>query len=379
MKKKSVTHGYTERWAYALVIMICIGAMYSALRGMNLIAFAISPSDSVGIVSILLIGIVASGSTCMALVGGLLLSASAVWAERTKDLSSWKRFDPFLYFNIGRLLGYALFGGLTGLLGAVLVLSITSTGVIKIVLAFVLIVLGLRILHLVPKKYCSFPLPRSLQKRMQNLAHSDHVFAPFFLGMATFFVPCGFTQSMQLLALTTGSFLSGATIMFLFALGTLPTLLGISIASASLEGKAAHAFFAFAGSLSLLLGIQSLHTGLLLTGIDLSKALPRTTTVSRNDDPNVSIDKNGQQIISVTVTDRGYNTSSFAIERGKPTWIAAYAPSNVSGCLASLVIPSMNIRKAIVAGTTWIGPFTPTADFSFICSQGIYKADVYVR
>lgn len=371
---------YGERWAWSLIIMICIVAAYSMLHGMNIISYSIAPERAVGIIGIFLIGIVASASTCMALVGGLLLSASAVWAEKTKHLSRWRRFDPFLHFNIGRLVGYAFFGGLTGYVGSVLIPSSAATGVLKIVLAFVLLMLGLRILHLVPKQYCTFPLPKAWQKRLRDLSTSDHVLAPFVLGAATFFVPCGFTQSVQLIALSSGSFLSGATIMTIFALGTLPALLGISIASSSVKGKTADAFFAFAGCLSILLGMQSLNSGLLLNNIDLVGSIfSRAHVNAETADPNVTVDKNGQQIISVTVTDRGYDVTSFVIDGERPTWIAAHAPTGVSGCLNSLVVPAFGISHPIVRGTNWIGPFTPTQDFSFICSQGIFKANVYVR
>lgn len=382
-KKKTHTAGvhssYAERWAWTFVLSICIAAVYMLMREMQLISYSVTTNAVTSLVSIVMIGVVASVSTCMALVGGLLLSVSAVWAKHAASLSRWKRFDPLLHFNVGRLLGYTLFGGLTGLLGRELMLSVTATGLLKIVLAAILILLGLRILQLVPKRYCSIPLPQSFMRRLHRLASSDHVLAPSILGALTYFIPCGFTQSMQLLALSSGDFAKGATIMFFFALGTLPALLGISVLSSNVQGKTARGFFFFTGALSLMLGLQSLQSGLLLTGIDLSKALPFHQTLMMQIDPNVSIDKNGQQVIDVTINDRGYSTTSFVIQANTPTWILARAPYGVSGCLNFLVIPSMNISKQIAQGDNWIGPLTPTQDFSFLCSQGIYKADVFVR
>ncbi|MBP6911491.1 sulfite exporter TauE/SafE family protein [Patescibacteria group bacterium] len=49
------------------------------------------------------------------------------------------------------------------------------------------------------------------------------------MGIGTFFLPCGFTQSMQVYTLSTGSFLAGGLTMLSFALGTLPMLLLLSV------------------------------------------------------------------------------------------------------------------------------------------------------
>lgn len=60
------------------------------------------------------------------------------------------------------------------------------------------------------------------------------VWPQFLLGVATFFLPCGFTQSMQLYSLTTKSFFTGSLTMFLFALGTFPVLALFSFGFAGL-------------------------------------------------------------------------------------------------------------------------------------------------
>jgi hypothetical protein len=52
------------------------------------------------------IGLTAGVSSCMALVGGLILSVSAKWNEEHIHTSKWRRFEPHLYFNIGRIAGF---------------------------------------------------------------------------------------------------------------------------------------------------------------------------------------------------------------------------------------------------------------------------------
>ena len=67
-------------------------------------------------------------------------------------------------------------------------------------------------------------MPGFISKRALGTTGMTHTFTPALVGGATFFLPCGFTQAMQLYAVSTGSPVSGALTMFFFALGTLPAL-----------------------------------------------------------------------------------------------------------------------------------------------------------
>lgn len=360
------------------VMLVVLIAVYQIGKHLELFSFATNTEEVVSLTTVFLIGLTASATSCLAMVGGLLLSISAKWAESHPDATGWSKFRPQVGFNIGRIIGYFVFGGLVGLLGQGILLSVQTSGIVKVLLSVVMIILGLNILGLIPKRFCRMPLPSGLQKRIRGLSKSDSTLAPLTLGALTFFIPCGFTQSMQVLALGSGSFLSGAMIMSIFSLGTLPSLLGIGAVSSFVQGKSGRVFLTFAGCLSLLLGFTGVRSGLLLTGIDLS--LPEfTTQASITIDPNVIIDRNGQQVISVTVSDGGYSTESFTIEADTPTWIYATAPNHLSGCLSNMTIPAFSVSQPLKKGENWIGPIRPTRDFAFMCSMGMFKADVHVR
>lgn len=368
----------TVRWSDIGGMMIAIISLYIIADYFGIFSFADTTEEIVGLGTIFFIGITASVSSCLAMVGGLLLSVSAKWAESNPNATRLEKLAPLAYFNVGRLAGYFVFGGLTGLIGKSLLLSVQTTGYVKIALSIVMIVLGLNILRLIPKKLCRMPLPQSVQRRIHDLSNSGSSFGAMILGAITFFIPCGFTQSMQLLALGSGSFTAGGLIMVVFALGTLPSLLGISVVSAVLEGKAGKLFITFAGCVSLLLGITNFQSGLLLAGHPLS--FPSFhSQASTTADPAVTIDKNGQQVISVAVDERGYSKYLFTIQPNIPTWIYATLENNVSGCLSSIAIPTYNISKSIAKGENWIGPIVPTRDFAFTCSMGMYRADVKVQ
>jgi sulfite exporter TauE/SafE len=367
------------RWAEIGVMLIIVVAVYQTGKYLEIFSFASATEEVVGLGTVFLIGVTASTSSCLAMVGGLLLSVSSSWSKAHPRATQWQKLEPQLHFNIGRVIGYFIFGGLTGILGQALILTIHETGVLKVTLSVVMIILGLNILGIIPKRYCKIPLPKAMVKKIKGLSGSESMFAPLGLGALTYFIPCGFTQSMQLLALGSGHFWSGAAIMTVFALGTLPALLGISTLSSMSQGRFGRLFLTFSGCVSLFLGIISLHGGLQLSGINVRLPIFTASAVFSDDDPNVSIDRNGQQIISVGVKTQGYSSNAFTIEAGKPTWIYAVAAEPLTGCISSMTIPDFNVSKLIRKGENWVGPITPSRDFAFMCSMGMFKADVRVR
>jgi len=94
------------------------------------------------------------------------------------------------------------------------------------------------------------------------------ILSPLLVGIGTFVLPCGFTQSMQLYALTTGSFMHGALTMFVFALGTFPVLALLSFGSLNVAHKPWKGiFFKTAGIIVIVLALLNLANALATAGI----------------------------------------------------------------------------------------------------------------
>jgi sulfite exporter TauE/SafE len=73
---------------------------------------------------------------------------------------------------------------------------------------------------------------------------------------------------MQIYALSTGSFLSGALTMLAFALGTLPILALVSFSSFSIgTGLKAGIFFKIAGLIVILFGLLNILNALAAVGV----------------------------------------------------------------------------------------------------------------
>lgn len=207
------------------------------------------------------IGLIASVSSCLAVVGGLILSLSAKVAQDEGTKTS-KR--PFVLFHGGRLFGFAILGGVLGLLGQAIGVSFTFSAILGLIASSVMILLGLNLVGVIKKNKVS--LPTSIFAMFRKVEHS--IFAPIFIGIGTFFLPCGFTQAMQVAALSSGSFISGLLIMLSFALGTLPMLALLSFGSVSFaHSKHAPLFFKSAGIVVIGLGIFALLAGLAGLGV----------------------------------------------------------------------------------------------------------------
>ncbi len=218
--------------------------------------------DEVTLGTVFLIGIVASLSTCMAVVGGLLLSMSATFAKDGDQVR------PQLMFHTGRLVSFFMLGGIIGALGSVFTLGALSTFILNLVIAGVMLVLGINLLDVFPwAKKIQPSMPAFVSKHVHKTSKFNHTFTPVLVGIATFFLPCGFTQSMQLYTLSSGSFLGGAVTMLIFALGTLPVLALLSFSSFSIRNSSKSGiFFKTAGIIVILFAAFNLVNALAAFG-----------------------------------------------------------------------------------------------------------------
>lgn len=273
LTKLVASHGYRlftekqahdKKWSeffYALPIAAVIIVGFLLLQKVGFVNLINTGNVTYG--TAFVIGLIASVSTCLAVVGGLVLSMSANYA---KEDGKWK---PGILFHIGRLTGFFILGGLIGAIGSSFHLGITGSMVLSIIVAIVMLILGVNLLDVIHgAKRFQLTMPKIFAKHTMNAATATHTLAPLLVGIATFFLPCGFTQSMQLYTLTTGSFLRGGLTMATFALGTLPVLAAISFGSISIAHKPWKGiFFKTAGIIVIALALLTLLNSLAVAGI----------------------------------------------------------------------------------------------------------------
>jgi sulfite exporter TauE/SafE/copper chaperone CopZ len=266
-------HGYTlsteklvasAGWVdflYALPIALVLIAAFVLLQKAGLTNLI--TSSEVSYSTALIIGLIASISSCLAIVGGLVLSLSA---SSAREGGTWRTQT---LFHVGRIGGFFVLGGLVGVLGNALHLGLTANIVLSAVVALVMLLLGINLLDVFHfTKRLQFTMPARFSRHVVSGSKKDHYFAPLLVGIGTFFLPCGFTQSMQLYALSTGSFTQGALTMFFFALGTFPVLALLSFGSLNIAHKPWKGiFFKTAGIIVIALALLNLANALVTAGI----------------------------------------------------------------------------------------------------------------
>lgn len=353
------------------VIFLILFAVYTLLKAFGIFSFSTNLDKSFSFGAIFVIGLVAATSTCIAVVGGLILSLSGKMNELQPNATVAQKFKLHMMFNAGRLISYFVLGGLIGVIGKAITPSPRFTGILTVVIAFVMIFLGIDILNLFKTKRFIPRMPKAFSHKIHALAEKNHPWVPAALGALTFFLPCGFTQSMQLYALTTGSFWKGGLTMLVFALGTLPALLGVGMVSSFTKGAVAQYFLKFSGALVLLLGLYNLNNGLLLTGVDAQSIFSKNETQTSETTNSVTLE-NGKQIVNMSVEGLKYVPSSFTIKKGIPVeW--RVDGKNAAGCAGVITIPKMGIQEFLAKDKETIVAFTPTqaGTLPFTCSMGM--------
>ena len=347
-------------------IFLILAALVFAFRHFDLLPRGFSVSDTMGYGLVFLIGLVASVSSCIAVTGGLLVALAAKYNEVTDTRPGLQRLKPLIYFNAGRIISYTLLGGAVGALGSALTLSSEVTGILTIVASAVMILLGIHMLRLFPSASRLLPrMPKIFGNKIHDLSTMDIRGGAFLLGAATFFLPCGFTQALQLYVLAKGSFAVGALTMLAFSLGTLPALLSLSAVSSFARGAFQKHFLKVAGAAVIVLGLMNIQYGLVLTGSDL--AANQTATAN----PSVGI-VDGKQVAVMRIVDLDYIPNRFTVEQGVPVEWRIDA-SEAAACGRFLLAPRLGIRKLLSSNSTTTISFTPTdiGDFAFNCGMGM--------
>lgn len=259
--EKQVVEKNWSDFKIAIPVAVGFAVLFVLLQKLGIVNLVAGGNVTYG--TSFVIGIIASLSTCMAVVGGLVLSMSATFAKEGDKIK------PQLMFHGGRIVSFFVFGGVIGAIGSAFTLGTTGTFVLSLVIAIVMIILGINLLDIFPwAKRLQPSMPKFISKRAHEISKLNHTLTPILVGIATFFLPCGFTQSMQLYTLTTGSFLEGGLTMLSFALGTLPVLALISFSLFSIQNsKKSGVFFKSAGLIVILFALFNFINALVVIGV----------------------------------------------------------------------------------------------------------------
>ena len=167
----------------------------------------------------LLMGLV-GGPHCVAMCGAACAGIGQAAGQHQRS--------ALLLFQLGRVLGYALLGGLAAAsLQGLGWLTVQSAALRPVWSMFhvAALVLGLVLLVQARQPVWLEASARRIWQRARSFSGRWRGGAPMLLGMLWALLPCGLLYSALLVATLAGTALSGAMVMALFALGTSVTML----------------------------------------------------------------------------------------------------------------------------------------------------------
>ncbi len=156
----------SEWWLQLILITAIWTTVFLIMQKLNIYQFFSGISDEANMGVALLIGFVASLSTCLAVTGSIVLGFS----EYIDDSKGQKwHFRTQLSFQIGRIVGFTILGWLLGLIWQTIQMSLGATAFLTILVGVVILYMGLHMLGFLPNiTSLGFSLPKSRSKNICN-------------------------------------------------------------------------------------------------------------------------------------------------------------------------------------------------------------------
>ena len=236
---------------------------------------------------------------------------------------------------------------------------------------------GLRLTELSPRlSRFSFALPaRFAGWTAAGGSNGSGIWGALAAGAGSFFLPCGFTQAVQVYALSTGDAATSAAIMGLFAIGTMPGLLAVGGLTSLVRGPAGVRVFRMAGVVVLALAVVNISGASRILGIGMSAQEVAQDAVSAN----VTVAADGTQTISSVQGMYGYEPVNTTVIAGSPVRWEMY--SEAVSCASYLLAPVAGIDppQALAPGPN-VFEFTPqeSGTYLYTCGMGMYEAQLTV-
>lgn len=414
-----------ERLVSILIIIIALYVILQRSGLLNLLVPSQLADSTMGYGMLFVIGLLTSVH-CVAMCGGINLSQCLPKGVET-DRSRRAVYMPALLYNMGRVISYTVIGFVLGFAGMLLGggsgtgVSALLQGVLKLIAGIFMVIMGINMLNIFPglRKF-NLRMPKIFSQKIRKGKLAGK--GPLAVGLLNGLMPCGPLQSMQIIALASGSPVVGAVSMFLFSLGTVPLMLGLGAIVSALGKRFTHAVMRVGAVLVVVLGLAMLSQGGSLSGLIMPEQLltlvvalsiigvvasiPFQKSAYRimggvatavlliavgviwnNNCGNISTAAeanaeaqldDGIQLVSSTLSPGKY--PSITVQAGIPVKWTINAPAgSINGCNYKMLIPDYGIEYSFEEGENVI-EFTPTSagTVSYSCWMGMIYGNIFV-
>ncbi len=174
---------------------------------------------------------------CIGMCGGFIVAYSS--AKIDDKSNRFNQLFSHLLYNFGRVTSYIILGVVFGLIGTIFSLSALTKGVLLIIIAIFMILMGISLMgKLGFLNSIEFSIEKNglFKKAFSKLIHSKSRFSFYLLGSLNGFIPCGMVYFFIASAIATTSALWGGVVMLIFGLSTIPILLSMGFFVSFLKG-----------------------------------------------------------------------------------------------------------------------------------------------
>ena len=334
-------------WSYVLTLSIglTLFILFQYLYG----RFNFDPTQSnLSIGLVIGYGLVSS-LHCVSMCGGLALSASLNQKNKTY-------FDTIIKYQMGRLISYTLTGLVLGLIGSIFQISNEFKNILLLGAGIWLVLLSLQMANLI-----KLPDIKWSKKLQTNTS--------FTIGLLNGLMPCGALQTMQIVALSSGSAVTGSIMMFVFGLVTSPALMGMQWLGLRLSNVKAKTVKLVSSMIVLLLGLQM---------IIQSPIVNNTINVVFRDDRQAPI-VDGVQYVKLSITEGRYVLDYNTVKEDIPVELS-FDHTQFLGCANPIILSFLNNQVVDVLKNPKPIQFTPTQDELLIhCWMNMDTITLYVN
>ena len=199
-----------------------------------------------------------TGTHCICMCGGILLSQTSSADLRGKHRPAWRSFWEY---QAGRLTISTALGALFGAAGGILRYSTKLKSMIFTLCGIAILFIGLCMWGIFPMlRRVQAQIPSICRMPKNSLRMSKHI--PFIVGVLNGLLPCAASGAMWLYAASSGSLLRGAVSMLVWCLGTLPLMSVFTLAGRVLPQKGLRFFERISVILMLAMGMRMTWQGL---------------------------------------------------------------------------------------------------------------------
>jgi sulfite exporter TauE/SafE/plastocyanin len=314
-----------------------------------------------------------------------VIKADSLLTSSFPVISASSDWLPVGLFLVSKFIAHILLGFLLGWVGSQLQLGLTVRLIFQGLAAAFMLATAFNLLEVHPIfRYVVFQPPRFVRKLVKNSTRGDALFMPALLGCMTIFIPCGVTQSMEVLAISSGSPVLGALILGTFVLGTSPVFALIGVATTKLSQNFHRTFVKVAAATLIVLAINSLNGILVVMDSPVTSAsFTRPITYFFSEERfsagpalptgNTLPIQNGEQQMVIMVTNRGYSPEYVRVKAGQPVKLTLQTKDTYS-CASAFRFKEFGVNFQLGPNDSKSVVFTPMkpGKYQYSCSMGMY-------